>query len=156
MCGQQSTRDCLEKVIVQHVDIKCVFIIQTRKRLISTNVKSAKPAAAFWIFLLRTKNRQLCCLAVMVHIVWQKRWVATTKNKTISIFEEVSPPIASKHIQTWTKKDRSYSVYGMIVSTPHLLIQLTKTWFTVSFLTFSVFIKETWFSQTPTTVLSSL
>ena len=44
-------------------------------------VKSAKPAATFWICLLRTKNRQLFFLAVTVHIVLQELRVATTKKK---------------------------------------------------------------------------
>ena len=39
---------------------------------------------------------------------------------------------------------------------PHWLIQLTKTSFTSSFYTLSVYIKAAWFSQSPTTVLSGL
>ena len=35
------------------------------------DVESAKPAATFLICLSKTKNRQLRCLAVMVHIVSQ-------------------------------------------------------------------------------------
>ena len=70
-----------EMCIVQHVEMKSVFTIQPIKRPASTTVKSAKPAATFWIFLLGTKNRQLCCLAVTVHIVFQKRRIATTKKK---------------------------------------------------------------------------
>ena len=59
-----------------------VFTFPPIKRLVSTTVKSAKPAATFWIFLLRTKNRQLCCLAGRVHIVSQERRIATTKKKS--------------------------------------------------------------------------
>ena len=66
-------------------------------------VKSAKVASTFWIFFLKTKNRQFCCLAVTVHIVLQERRIVTMK-KTLSIFEEASPPITTKHIRTWTKK----------------------------------------------------
>ena len=72
----------LEMFIVQHVGTKNVFTLQLIKRLVSTTVKSAKPAVTFWIFLLRTKNRQLCCLAVTVHIALQERRVATTKKKS--------------------------------------------------------------------------
>ena len=50
----------------------------------------------------------------------------------------------------------SYSIYGIIVSTPQWLIQLTKTSITISFYTLSVFIKAAWFSQSPKTVLSVL
>ena len=67
--------------VVQHVELKSVFTFQPIKRLVSTTLKRAKPAATFWIFLLRTKNRQLCCLAVTVHIVLQKRRIATMKKK---------------------------------------------------------------------------
>ena len=78
------------------------------------------------------------------------------KEKTISIFKKISPPIKTKHIRTWTKKGRNYSIFGIIVSTPHWFTQLTKTSFTFSFYTISVYVKATWFSQSPTTVLSGL
>ena len=70
----------LEMCIVQHVEMKSLFIFHTKKRLAFMTVRSAKPAATFWIFLSRTKNRQLCCLAGMVHIVLQEKRVATTKS----------------------------------------------------------------------------
>ena len=69
-----------EMCIFQHVEMKSVFTFQPIKRLVSTTTKSAKPDATFWIFFLVTKNRQLCCLAVMEHIVLQERRVAITKN----------------------------------------------------------------------------
>ena len=56
--------------------------ISTNKRLVSTTVRSAKPAVTFWIFLLRTKNSQIFRLAVMVHIDSQERRVANTKKKS--------------------------------------------------------------------------
>ena len=71
----------LGKCIVQHVKVKSVFLFQPIKRLVSTTVKSAKPAAMFWTFNLWTINRQLCCLAVMVHILLQGRRIATTRKK---------------------------------------------------------------------------
>ena len=66
---------------VQHVEMKSVFTFQPKKRLVSTTVKSAKPAVTFWMFLLRTKNGQLYCLVVMEHIALQERRVATTKKE---------------------------------------------------------------------------
>ena len=75
--------------IVQHVEMKSVFTFQPIKRLVCTTVKSAKPAAMFWVFLLRTKNRQLCCMAVKVHIVLRERRVSTTKKKNHSNFDEI-------------------------------------------------------------------
>ena len=58
---------------VQHV--QSVFTFQPMKRLVSTTVKNAKPAVTFWIFLLRSKNRQLRCLVVPLFA-----GVVTTKN----------------------------------------------------------------------------
>ena len=71
----------LEMCIVQHVEMKSVFTFQPIEGLVSSTVESAKFAATFWWFVLRTKYRQLCCLAVTVHIVLQERRVATTKKK---------------------------------------------------------------------------
>ena len=68
-----TTSRLLELCFVQHVEMKSVFTFQPIKRLVSTTVKSAKPAATFLIFVLRTKNRQFCCLAVTVHIVYTSR-----------------------------------------------------------------------------------
>ena len=78
MCGQQSTRDYC---IVRHEEMKRVFTCQLKKRLVSTTVKNAKSPVTFSKFLLRTKNLQLCCLAVLVHLVLQETRVATTKKK---------------------------------------------------------------------------
>ena len=79
-----TTSRVLEMCIVQHVETKSVFTFQPKKWLVSTTVKSAKPAVTFWIFFLWTKNQHLCCLAVTVtvHIALQERQVATTKKKS--------------------------------------------------------------------------
>ena len=71
-----------EMCIVQHVEMKSVFTFPPKKLLVSTTVKSAKPAATFRIFFLCTKKRQLCSLAVTVNIVLRERRVATMKKKT--------------------------------------------------------------------------
>ena len=68
-----TTSRLLEMCIVRHVETKSVFIFQPTKRLVSTTVKSVKPATVFWIFLLRTKNQPLCCLSVIEHIVYTSR-----------------------------------------------------------------------------------
>ena len=69
-----------EMCIVEHVEMKSVFTFQPVKWIVSTTVKSAKPVATFWIFLLGTKNRQLCCFVVMEHIALQERRVAITRS----------------------------------------------------------------------------
>ena len=66
---------------VQHVEMKNVFTFEPIKPLVSTTVKSAKPAATFCILLLSTKNRHICSLAGTVHIVLEETRVATTKKK---------------------------------------------------------------------------
>ena len=106
-----------EMCIVQHVEMKSVFTFQPIKRLVSTTVKKAKPAATFWVFPLGTKNRQLCCSAVTVHIVLQERRVATTKNKNhlhlwrifAANHNQAHPNLNQKRlkwVQLWNKRIR--------------------------------------------------
>ena len=112
-----TTSTLLEMCIVQHVEVKSVFTFQQIKRLVSTTVRSAKPAATFWIFHLRTKNRQLCCLVVMEHIVLQERRAATTKKKNHLLFwrsfstnhNQAHPNVNQKRtnqVQKWIKRIR--------------------------------------------------
>ena len=105
-----------EMCIVQHAEMIILFTFHRIKRLVSTTVKSAKPAATFWTFLLRTKNRQLCCLAVTVHIVLQERRVATTKKNHLNFWRNFSanhnqahPNLNQKRtnrVQIWNKRIR--------------------------------------------------
>ena len=44
------------------------------------------------------------------------------KRKFISIFDEISPPIKTKHIRTWTKKGWNESKYGINVSVSYWLM----------------------------------
>ena len=103
--------------IVPHVKLKSVFTFQPIKRLLSTTVESVKPAATFWIFLLRTKNGQLCCLVVMEHIALQERRVATRKKKSDLHFwrsfsangNQAHPNLFQKRtdrVQIWNKRMR--------------------------------------------------
>ena len=112
-----TTSRLLEMCTVQFVETKSVFTFQPTKRLVSTTVKSAKPAATFWIFLVRTKNLQLCCVAVMEHIVWQERLVVTTKKKCHPHFwrsfsanhNQAHPNLNQKRlnwVQIWKKRIR--------------------------------------------------
>ena len=107
----------LEMCIVQHVEMESVFTFQPLERLVSTTVKSAKPDATFRIFLLGTKNWQICCLAVTVHIVLQERRVATTKKKNHLHFwrnfsahhNQTHPNLNQKMlkwVQIWNKRIR--------------------------------------------------
>ena len=146
----------LEMCIVQYVEMKSAFTFQPVKCLVSTTVKSAKPAATFSIFFYGPKAD--------IYVVW--RWWNTLlfkkdelrrqKRRAISFFEEISPPVTIKHTRTWAKKGKSHSSYGLIVWTPHCLIELTKNSLTFSFFTLSFYSKATWFSQSPTTVLSGV
>ena len=125
LCVDNKVRETIgdsEMCIVQHVEIKSLFTFQPIKRLVSTTVKRAKPAATFWIFLLRSKNRQYCCLAVTVHVVCNKDESWLRKRKAISIFEEISPPITTKHSRTWTIRGQIQSKYGINVSVSYWLM----------------------------------
>ena len=85
----------------------------------TTSFYDCKKCNACWHvlnILSRTMNQRICCLVVTKHIVLQKRVVVTTKKKSHLIFEEVSPPIITKHIRTWTKKRQIKSKYGISVS----------------------------------------
>ena len=133
--------------IVQHAEMKSVFTFQPKKRLVSTTVKSAKPAAMFWSFLLRTKNWQLCCLSVTVHFVLQERRVATTKKKNNLHFKEISPPITTKHIRTWTRRGPIESKNGINLFVSYwLLICATYSNFK-SFFSISIYRQPVKFNQ---------
>ena len=109
----------LEMCIVQYLKKKSVFTFQPKKRLVPTTVKSAKSAATFWIFLLRTKNRQLCCLVVMVHIVLQGRRVATTKKKIHLHFRRYfSANNNQTHPKLNQKRQKFFQLWHNRVDTP--------------------------------------
>ena len=147
----------LETCIVQHAQTKSVFTFQTTKRLVSTTVKSTKPALTCRIFLLKTKNRQLCCLVLMVHITLQEKWFVIKKEQNPSPFlKKFVRQSQSSTLEPVPKKCESHSGYGRISSTPHWLIQLTKNSFPISFNTLSVYSKATSFSQSPKSALSGL
>ena len=118
--GVWTTSRLLEMCIVPHVEMKSVFTFQPVKRLVSTTVKSVKPAATFWIFLLRTKNQQLCCLVVMNTLLCKRD--ESRLRKTVSIFEGIPPPITTKHMRTWTKKGQNESKYGIYVFISYCLM----------------------------------
>ena len=101
-----------EMCSVQHVEMKSVFTFQPIKRLLSTTVKSAKPAAMFWKILLRTKNRQFCCLAVMVHIVLQDGRVATTKKNNHRFFRT---DFSANHSHPHQKRPNWVQIWNKLV-----------------------------------------
>ena len=65
------------------------------------------------------------------------------ERETISVYEEIPPPITIKHTRIWAKKSKNRPIYSIILSTPHWLIQLTKNSFPFSFDTLSVYSKAT-------------
>ena len=111
---------------------KCVSL-STDRTTSFYGCKKCEACCHVWIFLLWTRKRQFCCLAVMVHIVLRERRVATTKKKNQLFFEEISPPITTKQIRTLIKKGKNFPLYSIIVATRHWLIQWTKTSLTFSF-----------------------
>ena len=72
--------DEMSIVLAGIVQDKSVPMSRHRKRLVTadTNLCHAKRATLGIIFL-RTRNRQLCCLAVIGHIALSKRRIMTTK-----------------------------------------------------------------------------
>ena len=99
----------LEMCIVHHVETKSVFTLQTIKRLVFKTVKSAGPAATFWIWFSKTKNRHLGCLAVTVHVALQERWVATTKEKSrLNFWRSSSPKNNQAQQKLYQKRQKSF------------------------------------------------
>ena len=91
----------------------------------------------------------------MVHIALQKRRVATTEKKNHLHFRK---NLSTNHNQAHPnlcQKGKNHSIHGIIVWTPHWFIELTKKSLSGSIHTHSVCSKATWFSQSPTTVLSA-
>ena len=157
-----TTSRLLEMCIVPHVETKSVFTFQPIKRLVSTTVKSAKPAAMFSIFLLRTKNRQKCCLAATGHIVLQERRVATTRKKNhLHFWKKISVNHGHPHqrrrnrVQMWNKRirfllaDQLSHTFNFQINFFNLNLQSTSQ-------ILSTYTKSSWSSQSPTTESSGL
>ena len=137
---------------------KCVYI-STNKTTTFYDCKKCKACCQALNIRFKDQkptNLQISCFAITVYIVLQRRRVATTKKQNLlHIWRNFSANQIQAH-PNLNQKGRIYSNYGIIVSKPHWLIQLTKTSFILSFYTLSVYIKAAWFSQSPTTVLSGL
>ena len=158
-----TTSRLLEMCIVEHVEMKSVFTFQPIIAPVSTTVKSAKPAATFWIFLFRTKIRQLYWLVVTLLIVLQKKSSRDYEKKTISFFEEISQPITNKHIRKWSEKGQIKSKHGIDVSVSYWLTIWAIYSFSNHFVQFQstvnlppTYTKSSWSSQSPTTESNGL
>ena len=95
---------------------KCVYN-WTNKTTIFYDCIKCRTCSTFWVFLLRTKNRQCYCLAVTVRIVLQEIRVATTKKKSHLHFwrnfsanhNQAHPNLIQKRlrwVQIWKKRIR--------------------------------------------------
>ena len=105
---------------------------------------------------LKDKNRQLCCLAVTVHIVLQERRVATTKKiNHLHFWRNFSANQIQERPNLNQKKQKFFQLWLNRVDTP-LVVQLTKTSFTFPFYTLPFYIKTTTFFQSPTKLVSGL
>ena len=104
----------LEICFVQDVEMKSVFTFQPIKRLVFTTVKSAKPAATFWIFHSRTKNLQSCYL---VHNILHEKRVATTKKNHLHICKFLSANQIQAHPNLNQKKQKLFHLWYNRVGT---------------------------------------
>ena len=96
---------------------KCLYI-STNKTTSFYDCKKCKACCNVLNIPLGTKNRQLCCLVVSLLCKTDD----SRLREAISIFEEISPPITTKHIRTWTKKGQIKSQYGINVSVSYWLM----------------------------------
>ena len=88
------------------------------------------------------------------------------KEKPSPFFEEISPPITTKHIRTWTKKGKIKSKYGINVSVSYWLMIWATFSILKSFCSISLYsqpllnlhptYRKSWSSQSPTTEFSGL
>ena len=96
----------------------CVYF-STKKTASFYDCKNAKPAATFWIFILRTKNCQLCYLVKMVHFVLQERWVATTKKKIhLDFWRNISANHNQEHPNLNEKRQKLFHLQHNRVDAP--------------------------------------
>ena len=115
LCVEKKVRETIGDVYCPTCrNEKCVYI-STKKTTNSYDSKNAKPAATFLVFLLRTKNQQLGCLALMEHIVLPERRVVITKKKNHLHFwrnfsanhSQAHPNLTQKRtnwVQIWNKR----------------------------------------------------
>ena len=146
----------LEKCIVQTIS---VFNFQLKKLPVSATVKkNAKPALTFWIFYLGFKGRKPTIMLFGgdgTHCFAKNEWLLR-KRKTETVFEEFYPSTTIKFTQIWAKEGKNHSIYGIIVSTPHCLIQVLKKSFAIPIFTPPIWSKSTSILQSPTMLLSGL
>ena len=124
---------------------KCEYI-STNKTTSFYDCKKFEASCNVLKVPLRTKNRQLCCLAVTVHIVLQERRVATTKMKNHLHFWR---NISANHNQACPnmiqKRQKLFHIWYNRVDTP-LVDTFTQNFNYILIYTLSVYIKATWFS----------
>ena len=118
------------------------------------NRRNAKRAATFWTSLLGSKNQNLYCLALMVRIVLSRRRVVTTKTEQNLHVQRIFSANHKKAHPEMNRRGKYPTTYGIIVSTPHWMIQLAKISFPFSLSKLSVYNEAIWFSVFPTTILS--
>ena len=116
---KKSFQDVVWMFIVQRAQTKSMLFCQPTKLSISLTVKSPKPALTCWIFISRTKNRHLCCLVVMVHIVLQGKRVVTIRKK---IYLRFRSSFSASHNQTHPsldqKKRKSFQLSDNCIDSP--------------------------------------
>ena len=134
-------------------DEKCVYL-STNKNSNFFDSKKRKTALTCFIFVLRTKNRQLFWLVVMVLIVLQEKRVATmNKDFHPQFWRDFFATHNQAHTKLGQKTQKSfhwrhYRVDSQLVDT------VTKSSFPFTIYTLSVYGKATWISQSPTAGLS--
>ena len=107
----------LEMCIVQHVEMKSVFTIQPN----SSFYHCKKSKACCHVLNIPFKDQKPTIMLFWwwwYNLICKKNEPGLRKRETISICEEIPPPITIKHTRTRAKKGKNNSIYGMIVSPP--------------------------------------
>ena len=140
------------KVLLKTKVCLCLYLKKEWSKLIrKSKIQSVLPCFELSFWGSKTRN----------FVVWRQWYVLVSqrdeswlqKRKPISFFEKFSRPITIKDTRICAIKGKNYFKYGIIVSTPHWLIQLTKNSLPFSCYTLWVCSKARWFLQSLTTVL---
>ena len=110
----------LENCIIEYVQTKSVFNFQRTKSLCFMTVKSAKPALKCLIFHLKTKNRHICCLVMMVQIACKK-----DESRLWKIWKRFSANHNQAHPNLIQKGQNSFHLWHNRVDSP--LVPLVDT-----------------------------
>ena len=126
VCGQQRSKVYWRYVLSNMWKRNECLHFKPLKFLISSNIKTAKPAVMSLIFPSRNESYDFY-LVETAHIVFAKKKDLRLRKK-IWFVEEISPPIAICGNRTWTQREQNHFISSKNVFESHWF----KKWATIS------------------------